>query len=55
MSRDRAAFVGAAIVLLATRLHPAELSRRWLHLAGGWALTAVGLAGLYFVWNLWPF
>jgi len=47
--------VGAAIVLLATRLHPAELSRRWLHLAGGWALTAVGLAGLYFVWNLWPF
>jgi hypothetical protein len=49
------AIVGAALVLLATRLSAGALSRRWLHLAGGWALTAVGLAGMYFMWNLWPF
>lgn len=47
--------VGAAAVLLATKLASRELSRRWLHLAGAWALTAVGLAGMYFTWNLWPF
>ena len=47
--------IGAALVLLATRFARAELSRRWLHLAGAWAITGVALAGAYFTWNLWPF
>jgi hypothetical protein len=49
------AIVAAAIVLLATRWFPRELPARWLHLAGGWAATAVALGSAYFLWNLWPF
>ena len=49
------AVVGAALVLLATRFATSALSRRWLHLAGAWAMTAVVFAGAYFTWNLWPF
>ena len=47
--------VGAALVLLATRFARGGLARRWLQLAGGWAITAVLFAGAYFTWNLWPF
>ena len=32
-----------------------EVSTRWLHLFGGWALTGFALAGAFFMWNLWPF
>jgi hypothetical protein len=32
-----------------------ELPQRWITLAGAWALTAAGMAGAYYLWNLWPF
>jgi len=49
------ALVAAALVALATKLARAPLARRWLQLAGAWAITAVVFAGAYFTWNLWPF
>ena len=49
------ALVAAALVALATTRARRPLPRRWLQLAGGWAITAVALAAAYFAWNLWPF
>jgi len=49
------ALVGAGIVSVAARLVGRELSASVDRLAGAWALTAVGFAGLYFTWALWPF
>jgi hypothetical protein len=42
--------VGAALCRIVPRPWPA----RTLQLFGGWAITAILLAGLYFTWSLWP-
>jgi hypothetical protein len=49
------AVVGGLVVFVALRFVAADVPRRWLDLAGAWALTAVALTGAYFTWNLWPF
>ncbi len=50
---------GALVAGLATWLlagvRKRELPRRWLGLAGAWAVSALGLAALYFMWKEWPF
>ena len=47
--------IGAALTTIAVRLIKKELSPRAIALLGAWALTAFLLAGLYYLWNLWPF
>jgi hypothetical protein len=52
--------VGGALVAglgasLVTRFIRRPVSRRILRLFGGWALTAVFLAGAFYTWSLWPF
>ena len=49
------ALVAGGLVAVATRLAKRELSQTWNNLAGAWALTAFGYAGLYYTWGLWPF
>lgn len=49
------AAVGGAGTWLVTSQVRREVSERWLHLSGGWALTAFAYSGLYYTWNLWPF
>jgi len=49
------AVVAAGLVWLASCWWRRELSKRALHMLGGWALLAFVYAGAYFTWNLWPF
>ncbi len=49
------AAVAGAGAWVGTGLAKVESPRRWLHLAGGWAITAVCFASGYFLWGLWPF
>lgn len=49
------ALVGGAAALAAASLWRRPLSDRSLRLLGGWALTAVALAGAFYTWSLWPF
>ena len=51
---------GAAVAWTATQLVTRLLVRRpastrLLRLFGGWAITAVFLAGAFYTWSLWPF
>lgn len=50
-----AALVAGGAVFLVTRFRARPVADRLLGLAGAWALTAAGLAGLFHTWNLWPF
>ena len=47
--------IGAAAGAIVTRVVGRPLSPRVVTLLGAWALTAFALAGLYYLWNLWPF
>jgi hypothetical protein len=49
------AAVGWLGMMVGTRLVGRPVGRRLLRLAGGWALTAVFLAGAFYTWSLWPF
>lgn len=44
------ALIGAALCRIAPRTWPAHVYQ----LLGGWAITAIVLAGGYFTWSLWP-
>jgi len=46
-----AAALGATIA----RARRRALSARTQSLLGAWAITAFAFAGLYYLWNLWPF
>jgi hypothetical protein len=47
--------VGALFGSVAMRLHRRRVPPAVINLLGAWALTAFALAGLYYVWTLWPF
>ena len=47
--------VGAAAGAIATRAWGRPLPARAITLLGAWALTTFAFAGLYVLWNLWPF
>ena len=49
------AVVGGGAAALLAALRPRPLNDRALRILGGWALTAVALAGAFFTWSLWPF
>jgi hypothetical protein len=49
------ALVAGGLAYGATRLVDREVSGQVNTLAGAWALTAFGYAGLYYTWGLWPF
>ena len=49
------AIVGGGAAAVAARLLRWPLGDRALRILGGWALTAVVLAGAFFTWSLWPF
>jgi hypothetical protein len=46
--------VGALVGVALGRLVPRAWSARTLHLFGAWSITALVLAGTYYMWNLWP-
>ena len=50
-----AALVSGLLAWGAARTIDRPLSARGLRLLGGWAITAVILAGAFHTWNLWPF
>jgi hypothetical protein len=45
---------GALVGALLCRLVPRPWPDRALHLFGAWAITALLLAGSFFMWGLWP-
>ena len=47
--------VGAALGAVGARLARRAMSDRVITLLGAWAVTAFVIAGLYYLWNLWPF
>jgi hypothetical protein len=47
--------VGAALGAIGARLWRRPLPAPLVTLLGAWAITAFALAGLYYLWNLWPF
>ena len=47
--------IAAALAALIARARRRALAPRTIALLGGWALGAFGFAGLYYLWNLWPF
>jgi hypothetical protein len=47
--------VGAAVGATIARARKRAISDRVIGLLGAWAITAFGFAGLYYLWNLWPF
>jgi hypothetical protein len=47
--------VGGVAAAAATSMVHRPLGDRSLRLLGGWALTAVALAGAFYTWSLWPF
>jgi hypothetical protein len=47
--------VGAAIGATIARARRREVSAKVIALLGAWAITAFGFAGVYYLWNLWPF
>jgi hypothetical protein len=49
------AAAGALVALVGAWARPRPLPTPALQLLGLWALTALGLAGSYFTWSLWPF
>ena len=49
------AAIGALIGAIATAWWRRPLPRALQRLGAAWALTAVMLAGTYYLWHLWPF
>jgi hypothetical protein len=49
------ATTSAALCVALAQRSKRELSASFLQLVAGWALSAVGLTALYFLWGLWPF
>lgn len=45
---------GALVGAILSRIFPRPWSEMVLRLFGGWAITAILLAGTYFTWSLWP-
>jgi hypothetical protein len=48
------AVVGALVGIVACAAWRRPWPDRALQLLGGWAITAIVLAGAYYTWNLWP-
>ncbi|HMG55528.1 MAG TPA: hypothetical protein VK601_18650 [Kofleriaceae bacterium] len=48
------ACAGAVVGAVVCRARPRPWSPRTYQLFGAWAITAIVLAGGYFMWNLWP-
>jgi hypothetical protein len=47
--------LGAAVGATIARARRRVMSARTVSLLGAWAITAFALAGVYYLWNLWPF